>query len=269
MGRLKGIVFFVAAFGYLSISAVSFSGINTIIDINALENPNGSVVFYGETNLPDGTKLDVWWSGTSARFLRNGKIKNPYWGSAEVTVENGQYRTEPLWENGRVFPGKIQVIVKADEYSADLPPDILTALKNYSTLQASNQYTLKPTDLRKQDDEYRQLELIHDLDIVKQMEAETKELFDELMVFTNTREFMEFGASVEGPFREWFEKARSLQDNPFRNKFRKFTGTIAPALLFTLGMDYVTSNGDETDNTIYLRGEIEKLFKTKVELVRN
>ena len=88
-------------------------------------------------------------------------------------------------------------------------------------------------------------------------------LYNELISFKDTKEFKKFGFAQGGPYHEWVGEAKALNDSSV--SMISFVGAynFVPGDLLQLGMEYVSSKGEETSFTSDSRSILEAAFATK------
>jgi hypothetical protein len=92
--------------------------------------------------------------------------------------------------------------------------------------------------------------------------AKFKSLYSKLIKIKEEEDFKKYGFAIGGPYNEWLKKVEKLKKDPKSDLLLK--KGILFGELEQLGLEYVSSNGNETELTKYFKGEFEKAFaKTK------
>ena len=81
-------------------------------------------------------------------------------------------------------------------------------------------------------------------------------LYNDLLIFKNEKEFIEKGFGIGGPYNYWIKNVERFKNHPDSNLL------IKKGFLFgdleILGLEYVSSKGEETEYSRYMRSTIDK-----------
>lgn len=91
---------------------------------------------------------------------------------------------------------------------------------------------------------------------IKRIQKETRNLYYELLKFKNNADFRHYGFSVNYRYSNWLTKIEKL-------KASTSTPLIMIDYLKSLGLTYVTTKGEETEFTLGMKETIEILFNYK------
>lgn len=85
---------------------------------------------------------------------------------------------------------------------------------------------------------------------VKILKSKVSKLFNSLMSFKNTGDFREYGFGVGGKYNYWLREVQSLKSAEGADSFLSECGFVIGELE-SLGLEYSTSGGKETDYSRY------------------
>ena len=92
-----------------------------------------------------------------------------------------------------------------------------------------------------------------------------KKLYDELMRFKGTSNFISYGFDINGEYYYWINEVRNLRENNKNDsQFMQRCGFVIGDLEM-LGMTYASDKGKESDYTSYMRESLEKAFNENLD----
>src|SRR3546814_7559 len=87
----------------------------------------------------------------------------------------------------------------------------------------------------------------YDTEGVEMIFEQFKSLYNELLQFKNSPDFIRYGFGEGGPYHKWLKEVQTLKNNPDSKLLLKKGFAIGE--LEQLGMEYASSKGQETDVT--------------------
>jgi len=90
--------------------------------------------------------------------------------------------------------------------------------------------------------------------------AKFKSLYDELLSFKDTQEFIEKGFGTASRYNKWYETVKSFSEDKESNILASH-GFVAGDLLM-LGLEYVKSKGKETEYSKTIRAQFDEAFNS-------
>lgn len=94
-----------------------------------------------------------------------------------------------------------------------------------------------------------------------------RDKYEQLIGFKSTREFSEWGFTIAGPFNQWMKDVMRARH---QTKFKSEDVSFAIAHLLTLGLEYNSSKGEETEYTTFandcIKGILNGESKNEYEL---
>lgn len=92
-----------------------------------------------------------------------------------------------------------------------------------------------------------------------------KNLYNKLMSFKDSRDFHFYGFGEGGDFNGWYKAAHNFTKEDDLHLMQTY-GFVSGDIL-TLGQEYVSSKGQETDYSRQKRKELEQIFSSETWLV--
>ncbi len=125
---------------------------------------------------------------------------------------------------------------------------------------------LKPIDSTKEEsvestteNSIKELSPEEKIKATEKLKTEFKKLYNEVIKFKKEKDFHKLGFGIGSPYKKWFDDVDLLSNDPNCKLLLKFG--VLPGELHTLGIEYLKSQGKETEYSKFINSEIKKNFK--------
>ena len=175
------------------------------------------------------------------------------WSTLVKAVITGLFAVVLFW-NPKSEDGGLELqretadqLVEEDDGNIDAGSEDLSAQKRLEAEQA------RQDSIAEVEKEREKQKCISDADALF---LKLQEMYVELQSFRKTKDFNNYGFGRGGKYYPWLEKIEKMKDDPRNRCCLIYKGCVAGELEM-LGMEYVSSNGQDTDYSI----STSKLFR--------